>query len=95
MVGLAIAYSATARQSCRVEDYGRDADRPQDSSRGDDESAAGEGRWNGRVILTLGEEYTELEEGLARLKPVWFGEENTRLTALQQRATDFRPLDGR
>lgn len=77
-VGLAIVYSATAQQQRSVEPYGKDAaeDVP--------------GRWNGRTILTLGDTYTELEEPVARLRAQWFGEENTTLTRMQQKATDFR-----
>lgn len=78
-VGLAIAYSATAMQDSGVEPYGKDKD------------AAVAGKWNGRVILTLGDSYTEMEESIARLKPQWFGEQNTILTRKQQAATDFRP----
>ncbi len=78
-VGLALAYSAVARQSRKVESYGKDED-----------ALAQEGRWNGRVILTLGDTYTELEEGIADLRPRWFGEKNAELTRLQQVATDFR-----
>ena len=62
-----------------MEDYGRD-----------EAGIGGEGKWNGRTILTLGEDYTEVEEGIVRLKKVWFGEENERLTRMQQTATDFR-----
>ena len=77
-VGLAIVYSAVARQTGRVEDYGKDT------------AGTGAGRWNGRTILTLGEGYTELEEPIASLRPQWFGETNAKLTRLQQSATDFR-----
>lgn len=49
-----------------------------------------EARWNGRVILVLGNQYTELEEPLAGLRPLWFGEENLKLTRAQQTETDFR-----
>lgn len=78
MVGLAVAYSATATEKRRVEPYGKDpdTDRP--------------GRWNGRTILTLGDDYTELEEPIAKLREEWFGRKNTRLTRMQQSATDFR-----
>ncbi|PLN86872.1 short chain dehydrogenase reductase [Aspergillus taichungensis] len=79
-VGLAVVYSAVARQKRLVEQYGKDG--------GDDH----ESRWNGRTILTLGDRYTELEEPIASLRPRWFGEENTRLTRLQQSATDFRSV---
>lgn len=79
-VGLAVAYSATARQNRTVEPYGKDSneDKP--------------GPWNGRTILTLGDTYTELEEPIANLRPQWFGQENTRLTKMQQTATDFREV---
>lgn len=79
-VGLALAYSATATQSRMVETYGKE---------GQEELQKG-GRWNGRVIMTLGDKYTEAEEPLADLKERWLGEENVRLTRLQQTATDFR-----
>ncbi len=77
-VGLAVVYSALASQKERVEDYGKDT------------AGTGAGRWNGRTILTLGEEYTELEEAISKLKPQWFGEKNMKLTRMQQTATDFR-----
>lgn len=48
------------------------------------------GRWNGRVILTLKDSYTELEEKTADLRGAWFGEENLKSTRLQQATTDFR-----
>ncbi|EEQ28919.1 conserved hypothetical protein [Microsporum canis CBS 113480] len=79
-VGLAVAYSSCAVQTRQVELYGRDPD----------ELANTPGRWNGRVILTLGSRYTELEEPIARLRGEWFGEENKRDTRMQQMATDFR-----
>ena len=79
-VGLALAYSATATESRRVQAYGKEMD-------GENEREA---RWNGRVILTLGDKYTELEESISDLRPWWFGKENLRLTRLQQAATDFR-----
>ncbi|PVH97980.1 short chain dehydrogenase reductase, partial [Periconia macrospinosa] len=79
-VGLALVYSATATESRRVELYGKDKD----------ESLQQPGRWNGRVILTLGNRYTELEENTSDLRASWFGKENMRLTRAQQAATDFR-----
>ena len=78
MVGLAVVYSAVTQQKQKVESYGKDSDEPV------------AGKWNGRTILTLGDSYTELEEPLAKLRPQWFGEDNTRLTRMQQTATDFR-----
>ncbi|MCJ1314164.1 hypothetical protein MMC25_007844 [Agyrium rufum] len=78
MVGLAVVYSAVAEQGCRVEDYGKD------------QAGQGAGKWNGRVIFTLGDRYTELEEGVTLSKRLWFGSENQALTRAQQSATDFR-----
>ena len=79
-VGLALVYSATAKENRRVEAYGKDKD----------SEIEREGRWNGRIMLTLGDKYTELEEPVATLRERWFGEENTRFTRMQQAATDFR-----
>lgn len=82
-VAKAVVYSATAKQENRVEDYGKD------------EPGTGSGKWNGRCILTLGDAYTEIEGELMRLKTFWWGEQNDRLTRLQQAATDFRkPIEG-
>lgn len=80
MVGLALVYSATVNESHRVEVYGKE----------DDTDVEREGRWNGRVVLTLGSYYTELEEPIARLREQWLGRENLKWTRLQQAATDFR-----
>ncbi|KAI0506889.1 short chain dehydrogenase reductase [Xylaria bambusicola] len=82
-VGLALVHSATAQQRRRVEVYGKEMEK----------EVWTEERWNGRVILTLGETYTEIEEPLADLRPFWFGQENLRLTRLQQAATDFRSTE--
>ncbi|KAJ6159940.1 hypothetical protein N7497_004477 [Penicillium chrysogenum] len=78
MVGLAVVYSAVARQPRMVETYGKE------------NMLDLESKWNGRTILTLGEHYTELEEKLADLRPVWFGWRNTDLTKKQQATADFR-----
>lgn len=82
--GLALVYSATATQDRRVQLYGKDRDA--------DLWQVGE-RWNGRIIMTLGDTYTELEEPIADLRPFWFGNENTKITRRQQAATDFRPAE--
>lgn len=79
-VGLALVYSATAMENRRVQAYGKEKE----------EENERQGRWNGRVILTLKDYYTELEEKTADLRGQWFGEENLKLTRLQQAATDFR-----
>lgn len=79
-VGLALVYSAVAKQDGLVELYGKDGE----------ELSKQESRWNGRTILTLGDQYTELEGPLSALRPQWFGATNMDLTRLQQTATDFR-----
>ncbi|KAI9168055.1 Short-chain dehydrogenase/reductase ATR7 [Paramyrothecium foliicola] len=80
-VGRALVYSATAQQKNRVENYGKDS-----------LSTDGPGRWNGRTILTLGDEYVELEEPHASLKPFWLGWKSSELTKRQQAVTDFRQV---
>lgn len=82
-VALALVHSATAKEPRRVEDYGKD--------KADDRER--ERRWNGRVIVTLGEQYTEVEEEYAKLRGSWLGETNTKLFRSQQAATDQRQLD--
>lgn len=82
-VAKALVYSATATELRRVEDYG--ADKPDERE--------GERRWNGRVIVVLGDTYTEVEEPYADLPSVWLGEENAKLFRSQQAATDGRRLN--
>ena len=79
-VGLALAYSATAKQSRRVEAYGKERQ----------EENLCEGRWNGRVILVVGDRYTELEEPLVDIRPNWFGVDNEEWARAQQAALDCR-----
>ncbi|KAK1542485.1 hypothetical protein CPAR01_05872 [Colletotrichum paranaense] len=79
-VGLAVVYSAVAMEAKKVQAYGSDTAEWRETS----------GRWNGRVILTLGERYTELEEPLADCRNTWIGAANLQETRLQQAATDFR-----
>ena len=79
-VALAIVYSANAMAKRRVEPYGRDKD--------DDD--AQQARWNGRVIFTLGNRFTELEEPYADQVSSWFGEENKSMTRQQQILIDKR-----
>ncbi|KAF3760409.1 NAD(P)-binding protein [Cryphonectria parasitica EP155] len=92
-VGRALVYSAVAKQTRRVQAYGRDRN-VDNSNNADDNVLSARNRWNGRVILTLGDTYTEVEEPTADLRPFWMGRENDRLTRLQQAATDFRPEEG-
>ncbi len=76
-------YSATAIESRRVEDYGKDKA----------EEREGERKWNGRVIVVLGNTYTEVEELYADTRGIWLGEENAKLFSSQQAATDTRQLN--
>lgn len=80
-VGLAVAFSAVATQQRQVEGYGRDSKAKIESP----------GRWNGRVILTLGDRWTEIEEPIAELRNQWLGKWNAEMTAFQQMLTDTRP----
>lgn len=77
-VAKALVFSATAREQRRVEAYGTE-------SEADNER---EGPWNGRVIMTMGERYTEVEEPLERLKSQWFGGLNLKHTRIGQVITD-------
>lgn len=90
-VGLALVYSAVATQDRTVQAYGKDKDRDHEVVH--ETGGSARQRWNGRVILTLGDTYTEVEEITADLRPFWFGRDNARLTRLQQAATDFRPVE--
>jgi len=65
-----------------VEEYGKDKA----------EEGEGERRWNGRVIVVLGNKYTEVEELYADLRSIWLGKENAKLFKSQQAATDGRQL---
>ncbi|KAI0390648.1 hypothetical protein F5Y17DRAFT_49232 [Xylariaceae sp. FL0594] len=80
-VGRALVYSATAQQPWRVENYGKDSP-----------ANDGPGRWNGRTILTIGDEYIEVEKLYAYLRPLWLGWKTMELTKRQQAATDFRTI---
>ncbi|KAF2146988.1 uncharacterized protein K452DRAFT_315167 [Aplosporella prunicola CBS 121167] len=79
-VARAIVYSAAAKESGLVEPYTKDTD----------VDVKGEGHWDGRVIFTQGERYTELEESLAQLEPQWLRIESTTMTRAQQALTDTR-----
>ncbi|KAI1281083.1 short chain dehydrogenase reductase [Xylaria sp. FL0933] len=82
-VGLAVVYSAVAKERRQVDRYGKDPE------------AAKEhwpGLWNGRVILTLGDTWTEIEEPLADGRPGWLGAYPFTSTQSQQKLTDMRPL---
>lgn len=77
--GLAIAYSATAKQEKRSTEYGLDsAEKP------------GAGRWNGRTIFVQDGKFTEIEEAISRLRPQWMGEGNEEYTLKMQLSLDDR-----
>lgn len=80
-VALVLVYSATAMAKRQVEPYGRDKG-----------GCIQNCRWNGRVIFTLGNQFTELEEPIADGRSSWFGEENTAMTRAQQALIDKRNL---
>ncbi|KAI2628693.1 short chain dehydrogenase reductase [Hypoxylon sp. NC1633] len=82
-VGLAVAWSAVGVETSQVDRYGKDPERV---------LKHWPGRWNGRVILTLGDTWTEVEGPLAEKRPEWLGEQTARSTAHQQQLTDMRPL---
>ncbi|KFA65147.1 hypothetical protein S40285_06511 [Stachybotrys chlorohalonatus IBT 40285] len=82
-VGRALVYSAVATQSRRVQVYGKDKDTDLWQSE----------RWNGRVILALGNTYTELEEPMADLRQFWLGRENVIESRRQQAIGDKRAFD--
>ena len=67
----------------RVEAYSKDQDSKNEKA----------GRWNGRVILVLGDKYTEVEETYTSLRSAWMGRENARMYRVQQAATDVRKLE--
>lgn len=81
-VGLALVYSATATQSKRVEDYGKDEPATKDLEK----------KWNGRIIHTFGDSFTEVEEKLIETRGAWWGEENVKSARRQQTMTDFRKV---
>ncbi|KAI1771517.1 hypothetical protein F4818DRAFT_206027 [Hypoxylon cercidicola] len=64
-VGRALVYAATATKDRKVEVYGKESEGYVWSRDGQKE------RWNGRVILTLGDAYSELEGPIADLRPFW------------------------
>ena len=88
-VALALAYSATALEQKKVELYGKEFG----LNKSPHKETTTE-RWNGRVLLTLGDTANEVEEPLADLREQYLGEFVTRMTRTQQAVTDFRfPMD--
>lgn len=81
-VAKALLYSATAQETRRVEVYGKEAQ----------SELAKPGRWNGRVILQLGDRYLELEEGLSDFRDSgsWIGPEHLKSIKKSQALTDWR-----
>jgi len=64
-VGLAIVYSAVAREQSRI---------PIPGTSPEDAVNKQSGRWNGRMIHTLKGMFTETEESFLALKDMWVGE---------------------
>lgn len=81
-VAKALVFSATAQETRRVEIYGKE----------DQSELAKPGRWNGRVILQLGESFLEIEEGLCDLRDSgsWIGPEYLKSIKQSQALTDWR-----
>ncbi|RWA07617.1 hypothetical protein EKO27_g7485 [Xylaria grammica] len=79
--GRALVYSAIATQDREVQAYGKDKDANLFTG----------GRWNGRVIMVIGETYTEVEESVANLRPYAIGRENADMARRQQAVSDVRP----
>ena len=76
--GLTLVHCATAKHT---EGYGQGKDGVED---------VGESRWNGKVIVTLSDRYMEVEEPFAELRPVWLGEETSKLLGMHVAALDSR-----
>lgn len=81
-VAKALVFSATAQESRRVGVYGKD----------DQSEISKPGRWNGRVILQIGDKYVEVEES----RSDWLdsgaaiGMEHLNTIKSQQALTDWR-----
>ncbi|KAI9653413.1 MAG: hypothetical protein M1821_007078 [Bathelium mastoideum] len=96
-VALALAFSATAYEEKQVELYGKELELGPVSNKSNKDATNPNGetarhRWNGRILLTLGDTATELEEPLADLREQYMGEYVTKLTRQQQAMTDGRPF---
>ncbi|KAI9651900.1 MAG: hypothetical protein M1831_007522, partial [Alyxoria varia] len=85
-VALAALFSATATESRRVELYGAEAVEAFDKG---PEALLRTGRWNGRVLFTMGDTYTEVEEDLTDMRVEWFGRTNLLEQRRQQELTEF------
>lgn len=81
-VAKALLYSATAQETRRVETYGKE----------DPSELNKPGRWNGRVILQLGDKYLEVEELLCDRRDAgsFIGLEYLQLVKASQALTDWR-----
>lgn len=81
-VAKALLFSATAQETRRVEVYGKEAQSELNQP----------GRWNGRVILQLGDKYLELEERLSDWRDAGSltGQEHIKSIKKSQALTDWR-----
>ncbi|KAM7201672.1 short chain dehydrogenase reductase [Rhypophila sp. PSN 637] len=88
-VGLAVVYSATAKQDHPVDLYGRDYTNQKELLEPGSKSTEAFERWIGRSIVTIGDTYVEVEGPLRETRKTWFGEKNEELTRMQQGAMDM------
>lgn len=81
-VARALVFSATAREPRRVEVYGKE----------EPSELLEPGRWNGRVILQLGEKFVEVEERICDMRDsgAWIGPEYLGIIKQSQAVTDWR-----
>ncbi|KAI9685122.1 MAG: hypothetical protein M1822_004709 [Bathelium mastoideum] len=93
-VALALAYSTTAYEANQAELYGREFELGSMSRIQAENEPGRRQRWNGRVLLTLGNTATEIEEPLANMREQYMGAYVTRLTRQQQALTDGRSFSG-
>lgn len=75
-VGLALVFSAVAKEDSRVEFDLRD----------DTKEGRPGGRWNGRMIWVVGKHFSEVEEPYVTLREQWLGEEAEEYLRRQQLA---------
>lgn len=91
-VGLAVVYSAVAKQEQPVDLYGRDYLSQKELLKPGAKNVETFSRWNGRGIVTIGDTFTEVEGLMTATRKTWFGEKNEELTRMQQGAMDMRDI---
>lgn len=78
VVARALIHSAVARQPRRVSTLAGE----------DKDALMTESRWNGRVIMVMGDKYRELEQLLADARHVWFGKKFSSWLMSQRQMTE-------